>query len=116
VLRLVLSSVLCPQDLAEPGNTAAIQKHRCERDTLDTLRRTGESIAPSKTADVMPRGWILLISVVLGALAGVVAYIAWLFDLGADLWWPWALIGGILGLAVGVVAAWWEQLGKPVGS
>jgi hypothetical protein len=60
----------------------------------------------------MPRLWVLTISVVLGALAGVVAYIAWILEVGAYKWSPWAGVGAILGLAVGVVAAWWEPFGE----
>ena len=60
----------------------------------------------------MPRLWVLTVSVVIGALAGVVAYLAWLFELGTYKWWPWAGVGAMLGLAVGVVAAWWEPFGE----
>jgi H+/Cl- antiporter ClcA len=56
----------------------------------------------------MQRLWVLFISVVLGAMAGVVGYLAWLLQVSNNDWWPWALVGGIVGLAVGVVAAWWE--------
>ena len=56
----------------------------------------------------MTRGWILVVSAVLGALAGVVGYLAWLLEIGSH-WLPWAVVGGLLGLAVGVVAAWWES-------
>jgi hypothetical protein len=52
-------------------------------------------------------------SVVVGALAGVVGYLAWLLEISNNDWWPWALVGGILGLAVGVVAAWWNSFKPP---
>jgi hypothetical protein len=40
----------------------------------------------------MPWAWVVLMSVVVGALAGVVGYLAWLLEISNNDWWPWALV------------------------
>lgn len=50
-----------------------------------------------------------MISVLFGALAGAVGYLAWLLELSNYTWWPWAFVGGLVGLAVGLVASWPEK-------
>jgi len=41
----------------------------------------------------LTRWWILIISIIVGALSGVVGYISWLVALSDFKWWPWAGIG-----------------------
>jgi hypothetical protein len=46
-----------------------------------------------------------VVSVALGAIAGLVGYISWVLDLGAFRWWLWAGAGGVIGLSVGLLIA-----------
>jgi hypothetical protein len=47
------------------------------------------------------RAWIVIVSVVVGTLAGFVGYLAWIYS-DFVRWWPWAGAGGMIGLAVGL--------------
>ena len=49
---------------------------------------------------------MVTVSVSLGALAGVAGYIGWGLGLGHFDWWPWATLGGLVGLAAGLFAMW----------
>jgi len=57
----------------------------------------------------LTRWWILIISIIVGALSGVVGYISWLVALSDFKWRPWAGIGGAVGLEVGLIVTFPER-------